>query len=757
MPSRPPKNRPERRNQVSPHVLLGGARPLPDRVTISAGWSRLTVDHTGQMPSRGRFGLFTFNTRVLSGWQLTLGGQPLEPALCGQVSPTEWYGTFRVPGSTEEGNLDELRVPEGGVELRIRRHIAVGVREEWHFVSYANRPRRLQLELRLEARMGDEMDVQRQRDAGDPVTPTVESDGLRFEHDFGERKYTPTDALERESGRAPRGRVRRGVRVHVVEGHAEGDANGFLITAELPPRGEARLVLDYRPLFDGEELPVGQAPRPVDAQVRIETGNPIVDLIIRQARQDLDSLELPVPPGGDGPPTLAAGLPLYLGLFGRDSLTACWQSALFCRRWMLPVLERLARLQADGVDLFREAEPGRMPHERRLGPRGAVGRRPYELYYGDVVGPPFWVVTLTSAVGWLGSDIIEPHFATAERCIGWVERELERGLGLVWDAPFPGGATRNHAWKDSGDAIVDGRGRVRVPPLALIEEQGYCHLALLSFALLLLLRGHPVRARHYQKLAAELRRRCDEQFWMPHERYYALAIGRDGDQIDSITSNPGHALGCGLFPPERVPDVVRRLVAPDLFSGWGVRTLSTENPAYDPFSYHRGSVWPVENATIAGALTLWGARAEAERVIEAQLLAASCFDQLRLPEVFGGQPRDADHPLPSLYPDANPIQAWSASAVSLMLQSLLGIRAVAPLHTLLVAPRLPEWLPEVILRGLAVGDASCDLHFWRTEDGATRWRILGKQGRLKVREQTSLVDLQTGTLKKLLETAELLI
>ena len=218
-----------------------------------------------------------------------------------------------------------------------------------------------------------------------------------------------------------------------------------------------------------------------------------------------------------------------------------------------------------------------------------------------------------------------------------------------------------------------------------------------------LARGHPMRAKKLLAEASALKRRFNERFWMPERQFYALALDHEGKTIDAIASNIGHCLGANLIDRDKIGIVVRRLMSPEMFSGWGIRTLSTDNPGYDPFSYHRGSVWPVENSTIAAGFAICGYINEAIEVIGSQLALATLYPNLRLPEVVSGHERNDEYPAPGLYPQANLFQSWSVSAISLYLQILIGLRAFAPIRTLFVKPVLPEWLPWVELHGLRVG------------------------------------------------------
>jgi glycogen debranching enzyme len=463
----------------------------------------------------------------------------------------------------------------------------------------------------------------------------------------------------------------------------------------------------------------------------------VINEILARAAGDLDALWLPTLGAPDHfPAGLNAGVPRYIGVFGRDILTAGWQASLRSSRYNEDALARIALYRGVKRDDWRDEEPDRILHERRANPNAELGRSNRELYYGDVAATPFWVVTLASAYNWNGSrEFLRSQVPTLDGCVRWIRRKLREGQGFVYYAPRSSEPNRNQGWKDSGDAIVDARGRVYVPPLAVAEVQGYCFLALLSAAELALSLRRTDEARALYREAMELRRRFNAAYWLPREKFVALALDAEGRPVDGVGSNAGHCLGCGILEREKAAHVARRLLADDLFSGWGIRTLSTQNPAYDPFSYHRGSVWPVENATISAGLRLCGFDEEAAKVIGAQFSAAACFPALRLPEVLSGHERSAERPLPGLYPEANLLQAWSVSSIFFYLWVLLGLRPFAPLRTLLLKPWLPEWLPWVEVEDLRVGDAVVSLAFRRTERGTVRWKVLEKRGRLLILEQ----------------------
>jgi glycogen debranching enzyme len=244
---------------------------------------------------------------------------------------------------------------------------------------------------------------------------------------------------------------------------------------------------------------------------------------------------------------------------------------------------------------------------------------------------------------------------------------------------------------------------------------------------------------------------------MPDERFIAFGLDASKQQVKSIVSNTGHCLATGIVDKEHATDVVRRLMAPDMLSGWGIRTLSAGHPAYNPFSYHLGSVWPVENATTAFGMKRYGFAAEANTVAEAIFDATTLFEHQRLPETFGGHPRDALHPHPGIYPDACAPQAWSASAIFWLIQAMLGLWSYAPLNVLIIEPDLPVWLPELIIRDLRIKDARVSLHFKRRASGKTDYRILQREGRLHVLRQPPPDALHVSPARRLRELVESLL
>jgi glycogen debranching enzyme len=471
--------------------------------------------------------------------------------------------------------------------------------------------------------------------------------------------------------------------------------------------------------------------------------------MINQAMQDLGSLALleGEPSGWLAP---AAGMPLYPALFGRDSLTACWQAAVLDRGAMLEAtLIRLQALQGTRLDPERDEQPGRIVQQVRQGPLARLGKNPFSRYYGDFASPFMFVISLAQLYAWTGEKKkITRFWDSARRVLDWARKYGDRdGDGYLEYLTLSKQGPTHQGWKDSGDGIVYQDGRSVPAPIGTCEIQGYWFAALELMAVLSWAMGAREDARAYWREAMELKERFNRDWWMPAEKFIALALDPEKRQVRSITSNVGHCVTSGIISKEHLPPVVGRLFAPDLFSGWGIRTLSSQHPSYNPVSYHLGSVWTVENATIAFGLRRFGFDARALDLARALTDLAHLYEHFRVPECIGGY-RRAEFPHPSAYPRANVPQAWNQSALPLLLQTILGLQPVAPLNLLVVDPVLPEWLPEVTLKDLRVGGATVTIRFYRQTDGKSHPHILKKRGTLHLIRQPPPESLSVGVVDR---------
>jgi glycogen debranching enzyme len=527
----------------------------------------------------------------------------------------------------------------------------------------------------------------------------------------------------------------------------------------LEPQQSWHACLDWIAEIDGETQPLPRCARSSapaarrDARERAQprfleeatdfssaesdTLAPVVVGALAQARRDLASLRLPRYDHDDGW-TFAAGVPMFVSLFGRDTLLAAGEAALIGPEPMRGTLRELARWQGRRRDDWRDEQPGRVLHEAQTGPLAQLCYHPRGRYYGSLSSSVLYPLVVAQLWTWTGDrKAVAPLVDPALKALAWLEREATDARGFLACATRSRQGLQNQTWKDSDDSLLYEDGSPVPQPAATCEEQALAYAARIAFAEVLQAFDRREDAARLLRMARELRQRFNERFWCEDIGSFAWALDPDGRPVRSIGSNAMHCVATGIADAELGRRVVERMFAEDMFSGWGIRTLSSRHPAYSPYAYHRGAVWPVEHGPFAVAAYRLGDHARVEQLCRAQFEAAVLFDYRRLPECFSGHARDDTTPFPAIYPAANAPQAWSATTVFTLVQTLLGLRAHAPTRTLLLDPHLPEWLPELTLRRLRIGNARVDLQFRRGKDGATRFDVLDQHGRLQVSRQAT--------------------
>lgn len=750
-------------------------RPRNDALYVSRGRTVLVTGLDGCVADPGRHGLFVHQTRLLSRYRYLISGEAPQPVALSNVDQFSWLGYYvTVPPGLKSGFEDHGSgqldpVSQQTLELRSSRYAGNGLHEDLDLTNYSQRATSFRLELEVDADFADQYELAGRRQWGEVShefqTRAGNGADLAF-HYQAEHRGEPPEA----DGVA---RIQRGLTIRIDNASSPpdyGDAR-LKFQISLGPGETWHACLHFVPDIDGVVLePVYQCrafagtEHKLDSDSRIylreatqfsapQRGSltPVVLGALEQAKSDLLALRLHDLDESPREWTVAAGLPQYLALFGRDTLTAAWQSGICSRALMRGTLKVLARLQGTRQDDWRDEQPGRMLHEAHTGPLAMLNYNPRRRYYGTITTPGFFPVVLSELWRWTGDPAaIQPFVEPALRALRWLDENCDsNGDGFYYYQTRSPQGVRHQAWKDSPDAIVTAEGVPVEPPVATCEEQGFIHAARLHMSEVLWWLDRKDDAKRLYREAGEQKKRFNDVFWMPEEGFVALGLDGEGRPVRSITSNPGHSLAAGIVDGSLVRPTADRLFEPDLFSGWGIRTLSEQNPAYNPYSYHRGSVWPVEQGTFALGFYRYGLHAHVERICRAIFETASLFDFYRLPEVFSGHPRDADHPFPAFYPQACSPQAWSASTVFLTLQAMLGLYPYAPLNMLLVDPHLPQWLPEITLENLQVGDASVTIRFRRKRDGSSTYRILDKRGALHVVRQPSPWSLTAGFSERL--------
>jgi glycogen debranching enzyme len=440
----------------------------------------------------------------------------------------------------------------------------------------------------------------------------------------------------------------------------------------------------------------------------------------------------------NGGVALAAGIPTYMGIFGRDMLGSAWQAALLGPELQLGSLDVLHKSQASEVNDWRDAQPGKIVHEMHADPLSVLNFHPKSAYYGSVSGSFLYPLLLSEFWHWTGNlDRVRPHVETARRALECADRYNLDGTGFYRYQTRSEQGMKNQGWKDSDDAIVYPDGSQVQTPIGTCEMQAFAYSAKRHFSEIFWWIGEHSEAKRLYGEAAALKDRFNEKFWMEDEGTFAMGIDNRGELIRSVASDPGHCLLSGIVDESRVPRLANRMLMNDMFSGWGIRTLSARHPAYNPFSYHRGSVWPVENGGFVLGFARYGLHGEMQLLARALFEAAQLFPHCRLPEVFGGHQRTDDVPFPGLYTKADWPQAWSASAVFTVIRAILGMFPYAAANLLLIDPHLPDWLPEITVENLRVGNGYTTIRFYLKPDGSTDYRILESEGGIHILRQPS--------------------
>jgi glycogen debranching enzyme len=705
----------------------------PHQVSIHYGRAVLVSEPDGQINSPSERGLYFFDTRIISSWSIYANGEPWDllngGALTHYASRT-YLTNPKIP--TANGII-----PERTLGLVISRMINEGMHEDIDVTNNGMQPVSFQLEIAIRCDFADIFEVKSNnivRRGRITTTWSTTTQQLRTSYRNGDflRAVTIAPAQNQPSAIYANGRL--SFEINLEPGAAWHCC--LLYTLEDGERVFSPLdacVDEHQKTRHAETLSDW-----LRSVLKIRTSNEEFYRLYRQALEDMAGLRLPLA-GTDHKVFLpAAGLPWFMAPFGRDSLIVSLQNILIYPDFARGSLDILGSFQAKVEDDYRDAEPGKILHEMRYGELAHFKLIPHTPYYGTADATPLYLVLLHAAWRATGDKaLLQRHLETAEGCLSWIDDYGDRdGDGFQeYQTRSPAGY-ENMGWKDSGDAVVYPDGSLVKGPKALCELQGYVYDAWLRMSEVFDALGRPDRARELRTKAAALFKRFNEAFWDDELGFYVFALDGEKNKVRTIASNAGHCLWSGIVPPERAAKVVARLMAPDMWSGWGIRTLSAEHPAFNPYNYQTGSVWPHDNAIIAMGFKRYGFGAEVGRIARDISDAASHFLSNQLPELYTTIERD-EQSFPVQYLGANVPQAWAAGSVFALLQAILGFMPDAPRGKLHVDPLLPSWLPDLTVLDLHVGQHRFDIRFWRKDD-ETKFEVV--QGDPRAVERSNLGD-----------------
>ncbi|WP_442942712.1 amylo-alpha-1,6-glucosidase [Nocardia sp. NBC_01503] len=665
---------------AGPPIGVGGSHPT---VTLVEASTFCLSDQLGDIHPGTAQGLFFRDARVVSRWELRVDGQRAEQLTV--LTPEAFAARFVLRMPPRPGLADSTLL------IVRRRMIGEGMKETISIHNLGREDTAVSLSLHVAADFADLFAVKDGRGHPGGAETSVSGQELHI-------------ADHTDPGR---GLIVSGTGEPIV---APGALNW---RAVVPAHGQwqarviAEPVIAHRrvPLACDEESPGHRLRAWRATATDLSSTDPGLAHILRHTESDLGALR--IEDRGDGLSAyVAAGAPWFMTLFGRDSLLTSWMSLLLDSDLAVGTLRQLAKLQGTTVDPLTEEEPGRIMHEMRRGPAGhqVLGGN---VYYGSVDATPLFVMLLGECRRWGAEEqVVRELLPAADAALSWIDHFGDAdGDGLVEYHRKTDRGLANQGWKDSFDGINDAEGQVAQAPIALCEVQGYVYAARMARAEIAEADGESMLADRLRQQAAEGKRRFTEAFWIPERGWYAVALDRDKRQLDSLTSNIAHLLWTGIVDDDHAALIVQRLADQDMDCGFGLRTLSASMGAFNPMSYHNGSVWPHDTAIAVAGLMRYrhipGAVDLAERLSDGLLDAALAFDG-RPPELFCGFPRTQFHsPVP--YPTSCSPQAWASAAPLLLVRSMLGLDVDVPRGQLKLAPKLPRRWGRLILTDLRLG------------------------------------------------------
>jgi glycogen debranching enzyme len=656
------------------------------------------------VPDRAQ-GLFVRDTRMLSRWELTVDGIEPQPLSVQHAEPYAASFLGRMPPRAGKADSTLLVIR--------RRYVGDGMREDITLRNTSGRAKRFRVELTAEADFADLFEVKGRSKPRAAASTALADEGLVITSVRRERRQELRITGDQSPSVTETGALAWALS---VPGHADRT-----VTVEAVPvdDGVALQLRHPRGHAVDRTLPAKRMRKWRQRGPQVRTPDRTLAEVLGRSVEDLGALRI-FDPEHPRWPVVAAGAPWFMALFGRDSLLTAWMLLPWDPGLALGTLRTLAAWQGSDFDAASEEEPGKILHEVRFGPAASFALGGRSAYYGSADATPLFVMLLGELQRWADKDnAIGTLLQHADRALEWIETHGDLdGDGFVEYCRKTSHGLANQGWKDSWDGINFADGTIAEAPIALAEVQAYVYAAYRARAQLARSAGDERGGTYWRKKAKQLKRDFNEQFWLPDQGWYAVGLDRDKRPIDALTSNIGHCLWTGIADKAKASSVARHLMSPEMFSGWGIRTLASSMGAYNPMSYHNGSVWPHDNAICAAGLMRYGYVEQAQRVTAAIVDASAAFGY-RLPELFCGFGRD-EFAMPVPYPTSCSPQAWAAAAPLLLLHSLLRFTPDVGSGQLWCSPEVPDRYLPLRVSGLRVGKSRLAV-----DVGEGHWEITG--------------------------------
>ncbi len=707
-----------------------------ETITLKDDYTFLVSDLSGEVqPGLQGHGLYYEDTRYLSGLELTINGlaaQVLNSSADYNIAATFHLSSPHLPSADMQDSTvaaSQTAVAHA-VGIVRRRLVQGGLHEQLEFTNFHSEPVTLEIGIKVTADFADIFEVRGFPGSreGETVQLKVEDDGQRLVFSSVPGKpELPVRTLNFSCDRWPD---------RCEQSHYKSLLNNsslpqvvLYMSLNLPtnqpktlrmqiiPEAASAMAVAAQPAeenFASQVARMRQVYRQWSQDCSQVSSN---DYLFNQVLQ-ISTLDLRSLMQRDGKNLIVtAGLPWYFTLFGRDSLVTAIQTLSLNPQIAIDTLRALAAYQGKKTDDWRDEEPGKILHELRRGDMTLGGEMPHGPYYGSVDSTLLFIQCFAETLRWVDDQALFAELWPAvENALNWATTYGDAdGDGYIEFSRRSARGILHQGWKDSDESMGGSMGPHPVPPIALIEVQGYYYAALRELAGTLRHFGDTAqqeRARQLEEQAARLKTRFNQDFWWPEAGFFAQALDGQKNQVRNITSNPGHCLWSGIVDQAKAAPLVERLMQPDMLSGWGIRTMSTLDPTYNPMSYHNGSIWPHDNSLIVAGMRRYGFDREALALAGQLFDAAATFPHSRLPELycgFGRVDKGIEERVPAAYPVSCSPQAWAAGTAPLLLQTLLGLEADAADHSLKINPLLPPNLHEITLRGLRLGQTRLDL------------------------------------------------